>query len=361
MTPAPEEIFSTLIFLASCISMAKSSPEVIRSMHYEICPKGFIRETNQNLQSFFSLSFVDCVARCSEHPGCYGVNVCPGERSEQVRCSLTGEVLPGPCDDLTAGTSSPQCFHVTKDLTSNQVVCQNGGTPNGDKCDCTIHFEGRICNRLIRDCSEPFENGYNTTDYNGAFTIQPISAPNPFTVRCRFEYGGITLPFWRWNTVNFDKDWATLKAGFGDDLNINPDYENFFVGLENLHHLVDQAEYQMNIFMSHPDGKAGAIYNNFNIGPESTDFELTFDSFNDPSSYVDDGFAVSSGPWVFSAADHDVNGCYGLKGKAGWYGPGCEGYGTFSSGDFDWPVNGATKPIEWMMFFLVRMSPYDEE
>nr|KAG5706349.1 hypothetical protein BaRGS_033110 [Batillaria attramentaria] len=119
---------------------------------------------------------------------------------------------------------------------------------------CPMEYGGRTCHRLVRDCSEVFENGYTEKSFSGMFTIQPITAPNPFQVRCHFEWGvGITYTFERQEWSNFDtKTWSEIRDGFGD-----PSSEEYFIGLDNLHHLSTQGGYELHIYFNYWGKRGG--------------------------------------------------------------------------------------------------------
>ncbi|KAK7094731.1 hypothetical protein V1264_006241 [Littorina saxatilis] len=248
---------------------------------------------------------------------------------------------------------------VTEVPTTTEIVCQNGGTPNGSRCHCPIQYGGRTCHRLIRDCSEPFYNHGYRTEVATLYNIQPQTAPCPFEVQCIFKWGGVVTVFRRGQGSNFDKNWEEYKEGFGD-----PDSGNFFVGLENLHHLLKQAKFELNIWIENVDMKnGGAFYENVTVGSESESYALSYDIFQDYRDFdADDGFSASV-PMSFSARDNDVNQCYNQSGNAGWYTPNCAGFGgVFSDGYFDWPFLGNAVEVSSMSFSFVRASPlyYDD-
>ncbi|XP_070176515.1 microfibril-associated glycoprotein 4-like [Littorina saxatilis] len=246
----------------------------------------------------------------------------------------------------------------TQEPATTELVCQNGGTPNGDRCDCPVEFGGRTCYRHIRDCTEPFARGH-TSDVMGQYLIHPQGAPTPFMVRCRFNNDGITYPLRRFNEESFCQDLATCTVHSGDNLETDPNPRNFFIGLENLHNLLNQATYDLHVSMMFADGSSGsAIYRNFNIGPGYTDFKISFDGY-DPTSDADQGFSIAL-PVVFSADGIDVYGCFAELGVAGWYGTDCVGYSMFADmGQLVWPVGGTERPVEQLDFLVIRMSPLD--
>nr|KAG5701715.1 hypothetical protein BaRGS_004317 [Batillaria attramentaria] len=174
---------------------------------------------------------------------------------------------------------------------------------------------------------------------------------------CVFEWGGVTLPLYR-TTLNFNVNWATAKASFGDDLATNPASEDYFIGLDNLHHLLRQAAYQNHIFVMFDNwaGMGSSFYDNFTMGDEASSYEISYAQFFTVENPADDGLAAP-GPISFTTLDHDVSGCGSARGGAGWYGTDCSGYGVFSDA-FTWPVSGADKSLNSLMFNLVRQSGY---
>ncbi|KAK7487232.1 hypothetical protein BaRGS_00021460 [Batillaria attramentaria] len=105
-------------------------------------------------------------------------------------------------------------------------------------------------------------------------------------------------------------------------------------------------------------GYSSAKYRGFTIGPESSGFELAFDSFQGNNSA--DGLTATP-PLVFSTRDHDVNGCAAARGYPGWYGSDCAGYSHFAD-VLLWPVNETeVGEMYWANFVFERKSPYYED
>nr|AJA37878.1 fibrinogen-related protein [Littorina littorea] len=347
---------------------------------YTICPERLV--TNDKLRTLVGRSPLDCIQMCTLAETCSGVSICYSGDHEQVTCSLSEDVQTAGCDDLNS-VASPSCHLVKKDSrieemtpeaeqttqpiqepTTTEIVCQNGGTPNGDKCDCPEEYAGRTCHRFIRDCSEPFENGHTSTDYN-TYTIQPASAPGPFQVKCRFRAGGETQPLRRRGSTDFCQDWATCKAPYNMQ-NLPSDDPEYFIGLENLHHLLNQAEYKLRVYMLVMNGTAYVPktmhYTNFSVDAESSSFAVTHDGFDCTNCDADDAFSGSL-PVVFVSDGHDVNGCSAQRGgKSGWFESGCKGSDLFSNGLFYWPVNGTDTDVRLIEFVFTRVSTsfYDD-
>ena len=70
------------------------------------------------------------------------------------------------------------------------------------------------------------------------------------------------------------------KGGYGEDLVQHPDSRDFFVGLENMHHLTMQANYKVHVSFYNTATAVyyGHNYRNFSIGPESSSYEVIFSS-----------------------------------------------------------------------------------
>ncbi|KAK7095121.1 hypothetical protein V1264_006572 [Littorina saxatilis] len=313
-------------------------------------------------------SSMDCIQMCSRTHDCSGVNICPGSMSGQFKCGFTVGLHQGDCMDMSAA-SQPSCYYVqrkdktvtttttsvtttTTPTSTTPLLCQNGGTLNGNQCDCLYKYIGAACEKHARDCSEAYDNGKQDGAEEALF-IRPTGAPAPIKVRCQYSWGGATILLqWKSSISNFNQDFATLKAGIGDD----PMVGNYFVGLDSLYYFTSQADYELNFQANNFEDH---IYNNFTFGPESSSYAISYDQFS--SGIYGDGFAVSP-PLTFSAEGHDTDGCYAAKGKAGWYGAGCTGYPTFTDGNFDWSNgNEGTVSVDSLFMKFVRQSPYYDD
>ncbi|KAK7505134.1 hypothetical protein BaRGS_00003704 [Batillaria attramentaria] len=278
---------TVLVIFLSTSAFASTTGDISEDL-YTKCPRGLI-SNGQQMEVVTGQSEVDCAARCSQAAGCVGVNVCQTGQNGQVSCTLLSDTDPSGCGSLGVAVS-PGCVFMhngTTDagtITAAPLVCQNGGSPapSQDKCLCPIQYSGTTCERLIRDCSEVYENGYQSAGFNGLYDIEPVGAASPFKVPCQFDSaGGDTVVFRRTTTSTslFNQNWATMKAGV--NLPISSVDDEFFIGLENLHQLLLQGDYQLNVFMIRNDGSDGtASYDNFRIGDEATKYELSYDSFS---------------------------------------------------------------------------------
>ena len=89
-------------------------------------------------------------------------------------------------------------------------------------------------------------------------------------VYCIFGWGGITRPLYRLSSSITPNSWDEAKAGLGDDISSMPDASDaeFFIGLEKLHQITRQANYNqhIHIFYNNWADQGGAFYDNFTVG-----------------------------------------------------------------------------------------------
>lgn len=192
------------------------------------------------------------------------------------------------------------------------------------------------------------------------YPFQPL-----LQVTCIFAWGGVTYPYHRKYSPSdpwSNKSWAQVKNGIGTSPSGIPDKENYFIGLDRLHELVSQAEYLNHIFSMYNGWSmfASAFYKNFTVGPESSDYELRYNTYYWLANPADDGLQVKVAPTVFSTFDHDPNGCAARKYAAGWYGSDkCLGFSMFADPMY-WPVFEYRWQVNEMIFNLIRTSNFYE-
>ncbi|CAL8267924.1 unnamed protein product [Boreogadus saida] len=124
-----------------------------------------------------------------------------------------------------------------------------------------------------RDCADAFSPGSKS----GLYNIRPLGSPAPVQVYCDMSDGG------GWTVVQrrfdgselFNRSWTEYKNGFGDKS------EEFWFGNENLHYLTDQGKYSVKFVLGDFEGKQSyAEYNNFRVGPEKSDYRLSFGAYS---------------------------------------------------------------------------------
>ncbi|XP_070193899.1 fibrinogen-like protein 1 [Littorina saxatilis] len=120
--------------------------------------------------------------------------------------------------------------------------------------------------------------------------------------------------------------WDDANRGFGDDLNTSNASTNFFIGLDRLHLLLGQAEYtiDLNNMYDNWSNKGRPNYHNITVGPESSNYRLSYSEFTISDGHVVDNGLAANSPIEFSTPDHDTNGCNASS--PGWYGSDCRGF-----------------------------------
>ncbi|KAK7095311.1 hypothetical protein V1264_006737 [Littorina saxatilis] len=313
-----------------------------------------------------------CFKMCSQSSACEGVSVCLIEQTatmarleRKVNCTLLSGVDSDGCDGMVAAESS-SCYSARKKQskvettteaevqTTTELVCQNGGHVNGSECWCTKQYGGRTCERLIRDCTEPYDRGFLSPDHDGVYDIQPVASPHPFKVVCGMKYGGITFLIKK-NSLSLPLNWSAFKAGFGDNLNVVPDSENYFIGMDNLYFVTSQAPNNVH-FLFHGVGTfVSAFYDNFAVGDEASSYDLSYSRFftipkgNDyRTETAVDGFENATAPIKFATGDRN-QGC-AIDGP-GWYGVNCLGSSPFAG---IWPTESGEIRFTGVEIALVR-------
>ncbi|XP_030223809.1 fibrinogen-like protein 1 [Gadus morhua] len=133
-----------------------------------------------------------------------------------------------------------------------------------------------LCNKdpPQRDCADVFTSGSKTS---GLYAIRPLGSPAPVQAYCDMSDGG------GWTVVQrridgselFNRSWTEYKNGFGDKS------EEFWFGNDILHYLTDQGSYSVRINLGDFEGSQSyAEYNDFKVGPEESDYLLSFGAYS---------------------------------------------------------------------------------
>ncbi len=99
-------------------------------------------------------------------------------------------------------------------------------------------------------------------------------------------------------SVDFDRNWADYKNGFG-----NADGE-FWLGLDCMNYLTSQSEYSLAVTMSDfEDNSYEANFASFSVGPESENYRLSVSGYDGTSS-IGYGLTYHNGA-PFTTYDND--------------------------------------------------------
>ncbi|NXF07377.1 TENA protein, partial [Smithornis capensis] len=126
-----------------------------------------------------------------------------------------------------------------------------------------------------KDCSQALLNGEATS---GLYTIYLNGdKAQPLQVFCDMgEDGGGWIVFLRRQNgkENFYKDWKTYVAGFGDPR------DEFWIGLENLHKITSQGQYELRVDLRDRGDTAYAVYDRFSVGDAKSRYRLRVDGYS---------------------------------------------------------------------------------
>uniref|UniRef100_A0A8C5UIZ5 Tenascin C n=1 Tax=Malurus cyaneus samueli TaxID=2593467 RepID=A0A8C5UIZ5_9PASS len=126
-----------------------------------------------------------------------------------------------------------------------------------------------------KDCSQALLNGEATS---GLYTIYLNGdKAQPLEVFCDMgEDGGGWIVFLRRQNgkEDFYKNWKTYVAGFGDPK------EEFWIGLENLHKITSQGQYELRVDLRDKGDTAYAVYDRFSVGDAKSRYRLRVDGYS---------------------------------------------------------------------------------
>ncbi|XP_016157880.1 PREDICTED: tenascin [Ficedula albicollis] len=126
-----------------------------------------------------------------------------------------------------------------------------------------------------KDCSQALLNGEATS---GLYTIYLNGdRAQPLQVFCDMgEDGGGWMVFLRRQNgkQDFYKNWNTYVAGFGDPK------DEFWIGLENLHKITSQGQYELRVDLRDKGDTAHAVYERFSVGDAKSRYRLRVDGYS---------------------------------------------------------------------------------
>ncbi|XP_044848912.1 tenascin isoform X4 [Mauremys mutica] len=126
-----------------------------------------------------------------------------------------------------------------------------------------------------RDCSQALLNGESAS---GLYTIYTNgNKSQPMEVYCdMISDGGGWIVFLRRHNgkEDFYRNWRTYAAGFGDPT------DEFWIGLENLHKITSQGQYELRVDLRDKGETAYALYDRFSVGDSKTRYRLKVDGYS---------------------------------------------------------------------------------
>uniref|UniRef100_A0A8C5PE68 Tenascin C n=1 Tax=Leptobrachium leishanense TaxID=445787 RepID=A0A8C5PE68_9ANUR len=126
-----------------------------------------------------------------------------------------------------------------------------------------------------RDCSQALLNGETTS---GLYTIYANGdSSSPMEVYCDMSVdGGGWIVFLRRTdgSEDFNRNWRTYSTGFGNPTN------EFFLGLDNLHKISSQGEYELRVDLRDVNETAYAVYDKFVVGDSKSRYRLKVDGYS---------------------------------------------------------------------------------
>ncbi|KAM7033934.1 tenascin isoform 2-T2 [Acridotheres tristis] len=126
-----------------------------------------------------------------------------------------------------------------------------------------------------KDCSQALLNGETTS---GLYTIYLNGdKAQPLQVFCDMgEDGGGWIVFLRRQNgkQDFYKNWNNYVAGFGDPK------DEFWIGLENLHKITSQGQYELRVELRDKGDAAYAVYERFSVGDAKSRYRLRVDGYS---------------------------------------------------------------------------------
>ncbi|KFV11305.1 Tenascin-R, partial [Pterocles gutturalis] len=126
-----------------------------------------------------------------------------------------------------------------------------------------------------KDCSQALLNGETTS---GIYTIYLNGdKAQPLQVFCDMgEDGGGWIVFLRRQNgkEDFYRNWKNYVAGFGDPR------DEFWIGLENLHKITSQGQYELRVDLRDKGETAYAVYDRFSVGDAKGRYRLRVDGYS---------------------------------------------------------------------------------
>uniref|UniRef100_A0A667HLL4 Tenascin n=1 Tax=Lynx canadensis TaxID=61383 RepID=A0A667HLL4_LYNCA len=201
------------------------------------------------------------------------------------------EVIVGPeTTSYSLAELSPSTHYTAK------IQALNG--PLRSKLVQTIFTTIGLLYPFPRDCSQAMLNGDTTS---GLYTIYLNGdKAQALEVFCDMTSdGGGWIVFLRRKNgrEDFYRNWKAYAAGFGDRR------EEFWLGLDNLHKITAQGQYELRVDLRDHGKTAYAVYDRFSVGDAKTRYKLKVEGY---SGTAGDSLAYHNGR-SFSTYDKDTD------------------------------------------------------
>uniref|UniRef100_A0A8C7AVS0 Tenascin n=1 Tax=Neovison vison TaxID=452646 RepID=A0A8C7AVS0_NEOVI len=201
------------------------------------------------------------------------------------------EVILGPeTTSYSLAELSPSTHYTAK------IQALNG--PLRSKLVQTVFTTTGLLYPFPRDCSQAMLNGDTTS---GLYTIYLNGdKAQALEVFCDMTSdGGGWIVFLRRKNgrEDFYRNWKAYAAGFGDRR------EEFWLGLDNLHKITAQGQYELRVDLRDHGKTAYAVYDKFSVGDAKTRYKLRVEGY---SGTAGDSMAYHNGR-SFSTFDKDTD------------------------------------------------------
>ncbi|XP_064435982.1 tenascin isoform X6 [Mirounga angustirostris] len=201
------------------------------------------------------------------------------------------EVILGPeTTSYSLAELSPSTHYTAK------IQALNG--PLRSKLVQTVFTTSGLLYPFPRDCSQAMLNGDTTS---GLYTIYLNGdKAQALEVFCDMTSdGGGWIVFLRRKNgrEDFYRNWKAYAAGFGDRR------EEFWLGLDNLHKITAQGQYELRVDLRDHGKTAYAVYDKFSVGDAKTRYKLKVEGY---SGTAGDSMAYHNGR-SFSTFDKDTD------------------------------------------------------
>lgn len=269
-----------------------------------------------------------------------------GEKGQQGAKGDTG--LKGEQGECDCGEIQTQLDNVRALLEANECLsnpCENGGICqdhfNSFTCRCPSGFSGEQCEHVSTSCDEvqrPREAS------GGVFTIKLFPNKDPISVYCDFETdgGNWTVLQRRFDgSEDFYRGWDDYVNGFG-----SKDSE-YWLGLENIHQLTKDGEYELRIELVDWKGEIGyAQFTEFVIASSTDNYRLSLGGFSGNTGDSGTHGFLYNNQQQFSTKDRDNDPyssghCAAMR-QSGWW------YDTCSYVDLNGPYYKTESGPKWM-------------